>query len=117
MQLWHMFMPFTMAATVLALPAINSVSPTRLIAKRSPPQIADGFTDRQLLQINDGFRDALEFASYVLGSDQDDVKKRMAKYFNEEDFDTVFGMTNLGFALGLSVAKDIQPYSGTLLAM
>ena len=50
-----------------------------------------GFTDQQIEQLNDAFKDAIELASYVIRLPRSSVDPILAKYFNAEDFETVLG--------------------------
>lgn len=81
-----------LAASALAIPAV--VEPPRdgkNVHKRTPPRIADGFSARQLQQLNDAFPDAIELASYMTRLPRSSVDLILAKYFYASDFDKVIG--------------------------
>lgn len=73
------------------------MEPTVSINKRTPPRIATGFTAQQTIQITDGFRDALQLASYALTFPRSMVDPIFEKYFNASDHDLVDSKRLLNF--------------------
>jgi hypothetical protein len=76
----------------LAVPVIQH--PRRTIKKRAvAPQIASGFTAQETQQLEDGFRNAMQLASYVRDPSSSDVVDRIfLKYFPASERATVDGM-------------------------
>lgn len=110
--------------------------PRAHLVKRTNPTIGEGFTEKQVKQITDGFRDAIQLASYAIREIDSPASYGVqnypvfTKYFREEDKDLVkktflaimgnpadpkqpdvTGSAKLG---GLSVVKDYPDDDGEL---
>lgn len=79
----------------LAIPVIPHLS--RTIEKRAvAPQIASGFTAQETQQLEDGFRNAMQLASYVRDPSSSGVVDGIfLKYFPASERATVDGMSVL----------------------
>jgi len=77
------------AALLLTEAAATPLVPRGNLVKRTNPNIATGFTTQQVTQLNDGFRDAIELASYAVNAIGGPI---FTKYFNAGDADLVRGV-------------------------
>ncbi|KAJ5894196.1 hypothetical protein N7495_005887 [Penicillium taxi] len=77
--------------SVLAAPA-DILKSNRSFAKRTSPEIADGFTTQHKTQITDGFKDALRLAKTVQTAPDATVDTILEKYFDSSDKETVMDL-------------------------
>lgn len=77
------------AALLLTEAAATPLVPRGRLVKRTNPTIGTGFNTQQTSQLNDGFHDAIELASYAYNAVGGPI---FDKYFNSGDADLVRGV-------------------------
>ena len=88
----------SLSSLVLASPIqISPNAPTvvrNVLLKRTDPDTAGDLVEPQVSEVEQGFKDAIEHCSYVVGTNDQTVDPILAKYFNSGDKDTVIKVFN-----------------------